>query len=143
MKRMIFSGCIILIFASMVLVSYGAMIREPISSENLPDLKGKWEGWRTFRGVGTRNFRTELEIYNDAIPLQGKLTFHETQTKGMMSGTIIMKFNTGKINDGGNFILESGGNSWEFSLYKDKGKMKLEGDFYYQGGSGTMILNKE
>jgi hypothetical protein len=29
------------------LASYAAMTREPISEDNLSDLKGKWEGWRT------------------------------------------------------------------------------------------------
>jgi len=140
MKRMIFSVCIILIFALLVLVSYAAMTREPISTSNLSDLKGKWEGWRSF---GTTNLRTEFEIYNDTLPLKGKFTFHDMKRKGMMSGTITSDFGRGTINDKGNFYLKSGENYWELSLYKSEGKMKLEGDFYFQGAKGTMSFEKK
>ena len=142
MKKVIFSGCIILIFVSMVLMSYAAMKKEPISSSNFSDLKGKWEGWRT-GGVSAQNLRTELEIYNDTPPFKGKLTFHDVQRRGMMSGTHTTDFSQGTINDEGNLILKSGQNVFEFSLYRDERKMKLEGDFYFMGFKGTMTLNKK
>jgi hypothetical protein len=144
MKRMIFSGCIILIFASMVLVSYGAMTREPISTENLPDLKGKWEGWRTPLQRGTtQSYRTDLEIYNDTLPLKGKVTFYDVERKDKLGGTIFNKFNTGQINNEGDFVIESGEHTYNLSLYKDKGEMKLEGKYDFRQTRGTISLKKK
>ena len=115
------------------------MTREPISEGNLSDLKGKWEGWRTITG---RNFRTELEIYNDTLPLKGKFIFHEIQRKGMMSGTNTLEFKQGMIKDN-NLYLKQGQDYFEFSLHQGDGKMKLEGDFYSMGHKGTITLNKK
>lgn len=142
MKRMISPGCAILIFASMVLVSYAAMTREPISTSNLSDLKGKWEGWRS-SPTGSLNLRTELEIYNDTLPLKGKLTFHDVLRKGMTRGTHTGDFTRGIINKEGNFYLKEGENYYELSLYKGDGKMKLEGEYYFFGAKGTISLNRK
>jgi hypothetical protein len=138
MKKIVFWGVFILIIL-IGLASYAAMTKEPISESNLSDLKGKWEGWRTLTGS---DFRTELEIYNDTLPLKGKFIFHDVKRKGMMSGTNTSEFEQGMIKDN-NFYLKRGENEFELSLHKGDGKMKLEGDFYLTGNRGTMILNKK
>ncbi len=46
MKRLIFSGSIMLLLASMAIVSYAAWQKIAISQSNLADLKGKWVGSR-------------------------------------------------------------------------------------------------
>lgn len=125
----------------MVLVSYAAMEKEPLSTNNLSDLKGKWEGWRSLGG--THNSRTELDIYNDTLPLKGKLTFHDVKRAGAMHGIQTTDFNQGTINNEGNFYLKWGQNYFELSLYKGDGGKKLDGDFYFMGAKGTMTLNKK
>jgi len=141
MKKIIFLGCIMLFFASMVFVSYAAMQKEPITRNNLSDLKGKWEGWRTL-AQGSVNLRTEMDISNDTLPIKGALTFHDVQRRGMTTGDFTQQI-TGTINDKGNFCFKWGQNEFELSLYKGDGKMRLEGDFYFMGAKGTMTLNKK
>ena len=140
MKRIVFLGVFIQVFILMGLAGYAAMTREPISEGNLSDLKGKWEGWRTF-GV-SQSFRTELEIDNDTLPLKGKFVFHDVKRAGVTSGTNTMEFKGGRI-ENGNFYLKGGQYYWELSLHKGDGKMKLEGDLYFRGAKGTMTLNKK
>jgi hypothetical protein len=138
MKKIVFLGAFVLIIL-VGLASYAAMTKEPISEGNLSDLKGKWEGWRTLRG---RDLRTELEIYNDTLPLKGKFLFHDLQRKGKMSGTYTLEFNQGMIKND-NLYLKHGQDYFELSLHKGDGKMKLEGDFYSMGHEGTISLNKK
>jgi len=139
MKKMIFSGCVILIFVSMVFVSYAAMTKEPISPTHLSDFKGKWEGWKTTTG---QDLRAGLEIYNDSLPLKGKLTF-DVQRRGAATTTNTSHFNEGTINNDGNLYIKWGQHYVELSLYKGDGKMKLEGDFRLAGSKGTMTFNKK
>lgn len=138
MKKIVFGGVFILIIL-VGLVGYAAMTKEPISESNLSDLKGKWEGWRTLTGG---NLRTELEIDNDTLPLQGKFIYHDVKRQGKMSGTNTMGFKNGRIKDN-NFYVKRGETEIELSLHKGDGKMKLEGSFYFAGNRGTMELNKK
>jgi len=139
MKKIVFFGVLIPIFILIGWVSYAAMTKEPISESNLSDLKGKWEGWRT---VNNRNFRTELEIDNESLPLKGKFLFHEIQRKDKMGGTHTLEFKQGIIKDN-NLYLKRGQDEFDLSLHKGDGKMKLEGDFYSMGHRGTISLNKK
>jgi hypothetical protein len=140
MKKILFWGVFIQIFILIGLASYAAMARERISEGSLSDLKGNWEGWRTVKG---RNFRTELEIYNDTLPLKGKFVFHEIQRKEKkMSGTYTLDFEQGTVKDN-NFYLKRGQDYFELSLHKGDGKMKLEGDFYSMGHKGTITVTKK
>ena len=140
MKRMIFSGCIILVLASMVFVSYAEMQKIALSQGNLADLKGKWVGSRTL-GPGTVK-NTDLEISNDSLPVQVKLIFYNVRRPGKMDTTEIRDFK-GKINDQGNLFHKGPDNEVELSLYKDDGKMKLEGTFFWFGSKGTMSFKKK
>ena len=141
MKRMIFLGGIILVLASMVFVSYAEMQKIALSEGNLADLKGKWVGSRsTAKRVG---INTDLEIFNDSLPVQGKLTFYNVTKPGGKSDTTEIRDFKGKINDQGNLFFKGPNNEVELSLYKDGDKMKLEGNFYWFGSSGTMSFKKE
>jgi len=141
MKKMIFPGGVIILIISMALVSYAKMEKTAISEGNLTDLKGKWVGTRT---VGMYALDTELEISNDSLPVQGKVIFHQVGRPGMPSGTQIVDFKDGKINDKGNLLVKDSAIELELSLYKDAGKMKLEGDFSAMGGvKGTMSFKKK
>jgi len=140
MKRMIFSGCIILVLASMVFVSYAEMQKIALSKGNLADLKGKWVGSR-ISGSGT-SLLTHLEISNDSLPVQGKFTFYEMRRPGRSGTTEVIDFK-GKINDQGNLFMKGSNIEVELSLYKDDGNMKLEGNFFWTGAKGTMEFKKK
>jgi hypothetical protein len=140
MKRAMFSGCIILVLASMVFVSYADMQKIALSQGNLADLKGKWVGSRTI-GPGTVK-NTDLEISNDSLPVQCKLTFYDVKKAGK-AYTMEIKDFKGKINDQGNLFHKGPDNEVELSLYKDDGKMKLEGTFFWFGSKGTMSFKKK
>jgi len=136
MKKIVW-GVFIQFFILIALASSASMPREPISEGNLSYLTGKWEGKRYVRG-GT--FRTEMEIYNDTLPLKGKFIFHEVKRKG--GGTYTWEFMQGMIKDG-NFYVKRGQNYYKLSLHKGDGKMKLEGDFFAEGNEGTITLYKK
>ena len=140
MKRMIFSGCIVLVLASMVFVSYAEMQKIAVSEGNLADLKGKWVGTRS-TGPG-KTFNTDLEISNDSLPVQCKFRFYDMRKRGKASSEEIRDVK-GKINDQGNLFVKGPDNEVELSLYKDDGKMKLEGNFYWFGARGEMSFRKK
>ncbi len=75
MRNMSLLGSIILFLASMVFVSYAEIQKIAISESNLADLKGKWVGSRN-PGTGER-LNTDLEIFNDSLPLQCKFTLYD------------------------------------------------------------------
>ena len=140
MKRIIFPWGVILLIISMALVSYAKMEKIAISEGNLPDLKGKWTGSRIM-GAGTR-LNTDFEISNDSLPVQGKFIFYDVMRSGRRGETEIKDF-MGKINDQGNLVITGSNVEVELSLYKDDGKMKLEGNFFWTGAKGTMSFKKK
>jgi hypothetical protein len=141
MKRMLFTGSIILVLASMVSVSYAEMQKIALTEGNLADLKGKWVGSRDTGGrIG---INTDLEILNDSLPVQGKLIFYNVRKAGGKSDTTEIRNFKARINDQGNLFFKGSNNEVELSLYKDDGKMKLEGNFYWTGSRGTMSFKKK
>jgi hypothetical protein len=125
----------------MALVSYAKMEKIAISEGNLADLKGKWIGSRTL-GSGTR-MNTDLEIFNDSLPVQGKFIFYDVMRSGRHGETQVSDLKNGKINDQGNLFFTGSNIEVELSLYKDDGKKKLEGNFFWRGAKGTMSFKKE
>lgn len=142
MKKIVFGGVFIQICILIALVSSASMTREPISEGNLSGLTGKWAGWRIVSGS---NLRTEMEIYNDTLPLKGKFIFydiHRRQKAGQFGQTVVLKFKQGIIKDN-NLYIKRGQNSFELSLHKGDGKMRLEGGFNALGVNGNITLNKK
>jgi hypothetical protein len=141
MKRIIISGCIILVLVSVAFVSNAKMEKIAITEANLPDIKGKWVGTRT---IGMETLNTDLEILNDTLPVQSKFTFYDVRRPGQSAGaTVVNEFKNGKINDQGNLLIVGPNAEIELSLYKDGGKMKLEGKFFLAGPQGTMSFKKK
>jgi hypothetical protein len=140
MKRIIFPLGVTLLIISMALLSYAKMEKIAISKSNLPDLKGKWTGSRIM-GPGTQ-LNTDLEISNDTLPMQGKFIFYDIQRPGRRGETEIKDFQ-GKINDQGNLVITGSNVEVELSLYKDDGKMKLEGNLFWTGAKGTLSFKKK
>jgi hypothetical protein len=122
-------------------MSHAKMEKIAISEGNLPDLKGKWTGSRIM-GAGTR-LNTDFEISNDSLPVQGKFIFYDVMRSGRRGETQIIDFKNGKINDQGNLLITGSNIEVELSLYKDDGKKKLEGNFFWTGKKGTMSFTKE
>jgi len=140
MKRIIIPWGVILLIISMALVTYAKMEKVAISKDNLAELKGNWTG---DRGVGpgdTRN--TDLEIANDTLPVQGKFVFYDVRGAGGGGKTVTFDFK-GKINQQGNLLVVGGNTKIELSLYKDDGKMKLEGNYFWYETKGTMSFKKK
>jgi len=141
MKKMIFSGCLIIVLASMVFVSCATMQKIAMSESNLAQLKGKWTGSRSpSQGL---TLITDLEISNDSIPVQGKWIFHEVRIPDKPDATYVIDFKGGEINDKGNLSITDPAIKVELSLYKDDGKMWLMGSFSSPAGGGTMWLIKK
>jgi len=143
MRRAILGWGSILLIISMAVISYAGMEKVAISKDNLADLKGIWRGDRS---VGPGHIPiTDLEILNDSLPLQGKFTFYEVRAPGRPPRTVAFDFKKGRINKQGNLLIGGGGDSTEIelSLYKDDGKMKLEGKYFWYGEKGTMSLKKK
>ena len=140
MKRIIFPWGVILLIISIALVSYAKMEKIAVSESNLADLKGKWTGSRTVSTTQVKN--TDLEITNDSLPLECKLTNYDVTFGGRSATTVSVDFK-GRINDQGNLLLRGPEIEVELSLYKDDGKMKLEGNYFWKGVRGTMSLKKK
>jgi hypothetical protein len=141
MKRIIFPWGVILLIISMALVSYAKMEKIAISEGNLPDLKGKWTGSRI--GGGGMRLNTDFEISNDSLPVQGRFIFYDVMRSGRRGETQIIDFKNGKINDQGNLLITGSNIEVELSLYKDDGKKKLEGNYFWTGAKGTMSFKKK
>jgi hypothetical protein len=86
---------------------------------------------------------TDLEISNDSLPVQDKFIFYDVMRSGRRGETEIRDFKNGKINDQGNLLITGSNIEVELSLYKDDGKKKLEGNFFWTGKKGTMSFTKE
>jgi hypothetical protein len=140
MKRIIFPLGAILLIISMALVSYAGWEKIAITKGNLAELKGEWTGSRTLGPATEKN--TDLEISNDSLPVQGKITFYDVRKGRKVEKMEIRNFK-GKINDQGNLYIKGPNNEVELSLYKENGKMKLEGNFYWFGAKGTMSFKKK
>jgi hypothetical protein len=124
----------------MALVSYAKMEKTAITESNLADLKGIWIGMRTYGGNEQKN--TNLIISNDSLPLACKFTFYNVRYGNRPGTTVPVDF-LGKINDQGNLLFEGPEINVELSLYKDDGKMKLEGKYFWTGINGTMWFKKK
>lgn len=110
-----------------------------MTSKDLPSLKGKWVGRTVFGSVEREDAKTELEIYGETVPIEGKITFLTLPMRiwgdlppGIKSGPIgqgaEVPFKKGRLSDKGSFVLASGENRLTLYLYNDKGKLKLVGD---------------
>lgn len=112
-----------------------------MSPNDLSLLKGKWEGSRdiTFDRLRSVDF-TEMEIFNDSIPLKGKMVI---AFQGG-SDTRRYSFENGFIDANGNLSIEL----TEFikinlSLYREGNKIKLDGSYKHKENMGKLTLYKK
>ena len=140
MKKDICCKIVILFFVSAMLVGCASPVI--MTSNDVPTLKGKWVGKTVFGSFGSAEAGgetlTEMEIYNNTIPIEGKITFLTLPRRvwddlppGIKSGQTgqgaVIPFKNGKLSDKGFFKLVSGENTLTLNLYNEGGKLKLEG----------------
>ena len=131
----------LLLGISLFLIASCAIIpKTPITPNDLALFKGQWEGLRIMQWnrMETKDFTT-LEIYNDTLPLKGKLviTFLEGEIRPFA-------FENGEIDPQGNLVLTFGDDiKTELSLFKEPTRMKLYGNYYYRRNVGTLLLYKK
>jgi hypothetical protein len=132
MKKALFLAMVI------VLVSVFAIAKTadtPITPADLTELKGAWTGQRSGK-AGTN--RTDLNINNDSLPLEGDITLHFPKAAPQTYPF------TGQIEDGRLKLSWSQGNgSADLGLRKkDDGSMELKGTIFGGGLSASATFKK-
>ncbi len=141
-----------LLLVSIVWMGCSSVKTKPttITKSNVCLLKGKWEGLTTFGGVAS-NIRvpTTLEIYNNTVPLKGKLTMHNlppavsnlfVPRPNTLSGNATIEFGDGNINERGNLVGKQGENYFELTLMMGP-KMRMDGWIYYLSLNPSVTLS--
>ena len=142
-----------LLFIWMLLAACAPMQKTVITNSNLPTLKGTWSGWTTFSSYQSNPLRTTLEISNDTVPIQGRIILHNfpgiaryfigiplEDVRG--DNSVILNFKNGKITDNGTLLGTNGQNFLELTYYYEGEKQKLNGRFYFYGGTGDFTAAK-
>ena len=151
MRKVICLAGLSLFLALMGMMGCAPVPKTVITFSTLPTLVGRWQGWTTFDSFQAMPVLTTLEIANDTVPVQGRITLEnlpdpvafafpaDAKTAG---NNIIINFGNGMISSSGTLIGQSGQNFLELTYYAGE-KPKLGGWFYYYGAKGTMRLTKK
>lgn len=113
----------------------------PIQTNELKLLKGEWEGARDIYWGLIQTFDyTLMEIFNDTLPLKGKVSISFLGEKDLR----VYSFENGMIDANGNLVADSGPDmKINLALYREKGKMKLYGSYSHGQKEGTLTLYKK
>jgi len=140
-----------LLLVSMVLVSCAPMQKTMLTKNNVPMLKGNWQGWTTFSSLPNSPVLTTMQITNDTVPVTGNITLTnlpdavaavfpaDAKTAG---NNVTINFSNGMITDQGTLLGRSGENFLELTYYAGE-KPKLNGWFYYYYAKGTAEFTKK
>jgi hypothetical protein len=124
--------------------------RTPLTLDSVPGLKGQWFGTAVY--LTGETVPTLMEIYNDTVPIEGKINMTSVPVRvqdripagmGGSSGTAVIEFRKGTITDQGTLLIITGESVTEFSLYTEGTRPRLEGWFYYYGAKGNLTLYKK
>jgi hypothetical protein len=132
------------LLAALLTLSACATVTVPktaLTPSELYLLKGEWEGMRviTWDRIQYRDF-TVLEIFNDSVPLKGKITFPMLEAPYAR----ILPFENGLIDGQGNLSVQvSEFNRINLSLHKEKKRIKLDGYYWHRNNQGTLTLYKK
>lgn len=139
MKKMLSLAVLLVLLAALAYAK--EEFKEVPITENLPLLKGKWEGDRSVglvsAGSRIEYRKTELVISTDTLPLEGVIILHfrlgEPERLEFKNGVLLKN---GKI-----FIQrEDVRQWWTFSLYSKGEKMELRGEYQIVKPGGSEIL---
>jgi hypothetical protein len=131
-----------LIALGIFLISACATVpRTPLQPNDVGILKGNWEGMRSLNWLRfTSHDYTTMEIFNDVLPLRGKVSVRFLDEKDMR----IYPFDNGTIDADGNLVAQSGKEmKISLGLYREKGKLKLYGNYSHPQADGTVTLYKK
>ncbi len=137
MKNFRMGLVIFLVFAA----ACAAVPRTALTPSELSLLKGEWEGSRSivWGRVPSQDF-TVMEIFNESVPLKGKITF--PMLEGPYPKTL--SFENGLIDGEGNLSVQiSEVVKIKLSLYKEDKRMKLEGFYWHRDNQGKLTLYKK
>jgi hypothetical protein len=135
----------------MLLAACAPMQKTVITNDNLPSLKGKWSGWTTFRNYQERSLMTTLEIFNDKVPVAGRIIINDFPAAArnmfgiplkdvMADNSIVLKFDDARITDEGTLRGTNGQNFLELTYYGER--QRLGGPFYFYGAAGTTEFSR-
>ncbi len=142
MKKII---CVLVVVLMVVSVVY-AQKKMAISAKDLPAMQGIWTGNVSFgiqEGAGSL---ATLEIFNDKVPVNAKLTVNQfpdelARSLGLSPGTNVFESDDGAITTQGT-ILFTGPTKSFFEITKSDDK-KLKCDYWFKGLRGDGIFRKE
>ena len=148
-----FVGISLLLFSTMWMGCFlSPRQQSTITNYNICLLKGKWEGSATFGSVGNNHkVPTTMEIYNETVPLKGKLTMHHVPPAVFnlfvpkpktFSGDATMEFEDGTINESGNLLVKQGENYFELNLKIAPNQLRLDGSIYYLSLNPSVRLSR-
>lgn len=145
MKKII---CWLAVVLMVVSVAFAAGKMKMIAAKDLPGLKGTWVGMLDFGDVGGQaaSSNCELEILNDTVPVQAKLTVLNVPSfvapfLGIMSGRNEFDLNDGQLTSQGTiFWISPEKNMFELSMGREK---YLDAAYWYREIKGTALLKKK
>jgi hypothetical protein len=118
-----------------------------ITPNNVPSLKGTWEGTLGYGFYEGASGPAKLEILNDKVPLKAKLTATVPQIVasgfGIPAGQTVLENDDGKITNNGTVLwggADAAKNTFEVSL---KGENKLDAWFFVKGMRGDGTFTKK
>ena len=131
----------LLLAGFLLLGACASLPRAPVTPGDLPSFKGQWEGAREINWGRYRSYDPAfMEVFNDSIPLKGKLTVL------FMEGTDtrVFQFDNGTIDPEGNLVLPLGEDTRAvLSFHRGDGKLKLDGYYYFRNYIGRLTLDKK
>ncbi len=141
------SICLIAVVLMVVSVAFAAG-KMKIAAKDLPGLKGTWVGMLDFGDVGGQaaSSNCTLEILNDKVPVQAKLTVLNVPDfvaphLGVMSGRNEFNLNDGKLTSQGTiFWISPEKNMFELSMGREK---YLDASYWYREIKGSALLKKK
>ena len=132
----------VLLLAGLLTLSACATVPiSPLSPGDVPSLKGTWEGSREMNWGRYKSYDPAMmEVFNDSIPLKGKLTILFMEG----SDTRVFQFDNGTIDPQGNLVLPLKDDTKAvLSFHKGENKMRLDGLYYYVNYIGRLTLDKK
>ncbi len=139
---------IICLLAIALMIASVAFAAAKITVKDLPALKGTWTGMLDFGMVGAQAGSTAcaLEILNDKVPLQAKLTLSNVPDfvasgLGVLSGRNEVNLNDGQLTSQGTiFWTGAEKNMFEVSM---GGEKKLNATYWFRTIRGSASLKKK
>jgi len=143
MKKII---CLTAVVLMVVSVAFAAG-KMKIAAKDLPSLKGTWVGMLDFGTVGDQIASTSctLEILNDKVPVQAKLTVNVPDYiaphLGQSPGKNEFNLDDGQLTSQGTiFWIDPEKNIFEVSMGREK---YLDATYWFRTIRGTAVLKKK